>query len=81
MIAILGLLVLLAAPRFLGYTEDAKIVQITNDVKVVENALEMEMIDDPEYMVNKGWETVTLETMNRYAEDGSLFDTKGSVDG
>lgn len=54
-IAILGVLVLLAAPKFIGHTEDAKIVQIKNDVKVVENALEIELIDDPEYMVNKEW--------------------------
>ena len=79
-IAVLGILVLLAASRFLGYTEDAKLVQIQNDVKVVENALEIELIDDPNYIANKGWVSIPLETMNGYVEEGSLFDTKGNVD-
>src|SRR5690554_1979670 len=78
-IAILGILVLLALPKFLGHTEDAKLVQIQNDVKVVENALEVEFIEDPDYIVNKGWGSVNLETMNEYVEEDSLFDSKGKV--
>ena len=54
--------------------------KLKNDIKVIENALGIELIEDPEYMVNKEWETVTLETINSYVEEGSLFDTKGSVD-
>lgn len=79
-IAILGILVLLALPKFLGHTEDAKLVQIKNDVKVIENALEIKLLDDSDYIANKGWESISLETMNGYVEEGSLFDSKGKVD-
>lgn len=34
--AILAILVLLAAPRFIGKTEDARVAQIMNDIKVAE---------------------------------------------
>ena len=37
-IAILGILVLLAAPRFLGYTKDANVSTMQADVKVLSNA-------------------------------------------
>ena len=37
-IAILGILVLLAAPRFLGYTKDAKVATMQADAKVLANA-------------------------------------------
>lgn len=37
-IAILGILVLLAAPRFLGYTKDANVATMQADVKVLSNA-------------------------------------------
>ena len=37
-IAILGILVLLAAPRFLGYTKDAKVATMQADAKVLSNA-------------------------------------------
>ena len=37
-IAILGILVLLAAPRFLGYTKDAQKVTMQADAKVLSNA-------------------------------------------
>ena len=37
-IAILGILVLLAAPRFLGYTKDAKVATMQADDKVLSNA-------------------------------------------
>lgn len=37
-IAILGILVLLAAPRFLGYTKNAKVATMQADAKVLANA-------------------------------------------
>ena len=37
-IAILGILVLLAAPRFLGYTKDANVATMQADAKVLANA-------------------------------------------
>lgn len=37
-IAVLGILVLLAAPKFLGYTQDANVATMKADAKVLENA-------------------------------------------
>ena len=48
-IAILGILVLLAAPRFLGYTKDAKVATMQADAKVLANAALVYNID------NEGW--------------------------
>lgn len=49
-IAILGILVLLAAPKFLGYTEQAKLAQIKNDVKSHEVQLSMKLTEEPSYL-------------------------------
>jgi len=38
-IAILGILVLLAGPRLLGYIEKVELARIQHDVKVVENKM------------------------------------------
>lgn len=38
-IAILGILVLLAGPRLLGYVEKAELARIQHDVKVMENKM------------------------------------------
>jgi prepilin-type N-terminal cleavage/methylation domain-containing protein len=37
-IAVIGILVLLAAPKFLGYTKDAKVAALQADAKVLSNA-------------------------------------------
>lgn len=37
-IAVIGVLVLLAAPKFLGYTRDAKVAALQSDVKTLSNA-------------------------------------------
>ena len=49
-IAILGILVLLAAPRFLGYTEQAKLAQIKNDVAAHEKQVSLELLEDSSYL-------------------------------
>ena len=48
-IAILGILVLLAAPRMLGYTERAKIAELTNNNKVIETASQMYHMDNDDW--------------------------------
>lgn len=45
--AIIAVLVLLAAPRFLGYTKDAKVAVVAQDTKVLSDASEM-------YRINNG---------------------------
>lgn len=56
-ITILGILVLLAAPRFLGYTKDAKVATMQADAKVLSNAALV-------YNIEKGvWPVVDEETV------------------
>lgn len=50
--AILAVLVLLAAPRFINQTKTAKEAHIKNDIKVTEDILSEYLIDDPEYIAN-----------------------------
>lgn len=45
-IAVLGILVLLATPKFIGYVEDAKVAQIKNDVKAYESAYTVLKLED-----------------------------------
>ena len=48
-IAILGVLVLLASPRFLGYTEKAEIAKLNNNAKVLETASQMYHMDNDDW--------------------------------
>ena len=48
-IAVLGILVLLAAPRMLGYTDKAKIAELTNNNKVIETASQMYHMDNDDW--------------------------------
>lgn len=47
--AIIAVLVLLAAPRFLGYTKDAKVTAMQQDTKVLSDAVEKHHIDNGEW--------------------------------
>lgn len=76
-IAILGILVLLATPKFLGYTEDARIAQIKNDIRVIGDFIEGDRINKNDYF--NGWQTVNIESLNAYKGEGTLFDKRGKV--
>lgn len=76
-IGILGILVLLAAPKFLGYTKDAKLVQVQNDIRAVENSIAAERIVNDDYI--DGWETVDKADLEEYKDSRLLYDKKGSV--
>ena len=74
-IVILGILVLLAAPKILGYTENAKLAHIKNDIKAYENAIGMERISSDEFI--DGWETVGSVDLERFRDSKLLFDKRG----
>lgn len=75
-IAVLGILVLLAAPKFLGYLEKSEITNIQNDTKVVENLVTVKMSTD-KYV--KESEPVAVNSLLDLAYEGKLFDLKGKV--
>lgn len=68
-IAILGILVLLAAPRFLRYTKDANVATMQADVKVLSNAA---LVYNTE---NEGaWPIDSKTPVATVTQDGKMFD-------
>lgn len=73
-IAILGILVLLAAPNFLGYTEKAQIAKLTSNAKSIQKASEIY------YMDKEDWprltdEPYTSEELKDFSE--RMYDVTG----
>lgn len=60
--AITGILVLLAAPRFLGWTNEAKLTNIKNDVRVAEGVVEEVLIEDDD--TYESWEDISEGEIN-----------------
>lgn len=77
-IAVLGILVLLAAPKFLGHTHDAKLAQIKADIKTNETMLAAEIVSNAEF--TDGWEIVPVDKLEEYRDSGSLVSKKGAVE-
>ena len=79
-IAILGILVLLAAPRFLGYAEQAQLAQIKNDVKAHETTIEAKLTSDSSYQkeIDK-WNQIGKEEVDKAFDEKRMFDKKGLV--
>lgn len=78
-IAVLAVLVLLAVPKFLDYTNDAKLAQIKNDVKVYESTIEKELINDDDFFTENNWKVVSSDELENYKNSGGLFSKKGLV--
>ena len=80
-IAILGILVLLAAPKFLGYTEQAKLTQIKNDSKAHETALNLEMTNNLDYInyMVQNWEPADYTELTEASYKGLLYDKTGKI--
>lgn len=84
-IAVLGILVLLAAPKFLGYTKDANVTAMEADAKTLSNASIVHFVDSEKdgesiWPIEAGGaaETVTVgtETIEGYAFDEDLIGPK-----
>lgn len=54
--AIVGVLVLLAAPRFIGYTKDANVTAMQQDMKVLADAAALYHVDEGEWPIIDGVE-------------------------
>lgn len=65
--AIIAILVLLAAPRFLGYTKDAQATAVQQDTKVLTNASQMYAIDHEDK-----WPVVASETADQTVTVGGV---------
>lgn len=76
-IAVIGILVLLAMPKFLGYVEKAQLTNIQNDVKIAENVIGARLVHDDKLPDN--WEVMSNENLTNLAQENKLYDTKGLV--
>lgn len=74
-IAVLGILVLLAAPKFIGYIERAKLVQIQNDSKAHESFIEAKTVENQNYY--KNWPQISVEELKKEIEAGALYNKTG----
>lgn len=73
--AIIAIIVLLAAPRFLGHTKDAHITRIKNDVHVVNNIVDEHLVVESE--LPNEWVDVTQKELEAIGMGGVLYDTRG----
>jgi prepilin-type N-terminal cleavage/methylation domain-containing protein len=72
-IAIIGILVMLAAPRFIGFVEKAELARIQNDVKVMEGKIAEEYINS-DYKFDGDIAKADM------VGDKTVYDTEGIVD-
>lgn len=78
-IAVIGILILLAAPKFLGYTKEAKLAQIKNDVRAHEDFIVAQLVTDNEFIAS--WVSIEPDTLETLRDNNSLLDKKGFVEG
>ncbi|NBK97283.1 MAG: prepilin-type N-terminal cleavage/methylation domain-containing protein, partial [Erysipelotrichia bacterium] len=73
-VAIIGILTLLAVPRFIGHTQKAELVRIQHDIKAMEREIGAELINkDDEF---DSWEDNNKD-LNQLVQNKKLFDNKG----
>lgn len=74
-IAVLAILVLLATPKFIGYTETAKITQIKNDIKAYEGFTTLSKLEEEN--ITSEWNV--LLPRERDSLEGKVYDKRGEV--
>lgn len=79
-IAIIGILVLLATPKFTGYTQEAHKANIINDIKVLENKIEEYLIKNNDNLPDD-WTTLADNSVLEMAKsENKLYSIKGLVE-
>ena len=73
-IAVVGILVLLGAPRFTGYTQKAELIRIQQDTRVMEEEIRTVLINGDDDF-NK-WEN-NMKDLNQLAQEDKLFEKEG----
>ena len=73
-VAIIGILALLALPRFIGHTQKAELVRIQHDVKAMEKEIGTEFANGEDEF-NK-WENNSKD-LNQLVKDKELFEKEG----
>jgi len=76
--AIIGILVMLAMPKFMGYTERAEETKIQNDIKVAENKVEELLTKEEEKFSD--WTPVDKSEIDTARDEGKLYDRSGAIE-
>ena len=76
-IAILGILVLLAAPKFLGYTEKANIAKIQTGIKSLETVIDLNSMQNPD--LTKDWVVLSPDKIEEINDSEKLINKKGLI--
>lgn len=76
-IAIIGILVLLATPRLIGYVNKTQLTRIMHDVKVAENVAGEELALNDEFPDK--WESADFDKLTELAGENKLYHIKGLV--
>lgn len=76
-IAVLGIIVLIAIPKLFGHTENARIAHIKADVKSYENVIEANLATNPDF--TQGWSTISLSELNGKIDSELVYNKKGLV--
>lgn len=76
-IAILGILVLIAAPKFLGYTEKTNNLKVQTGINSLEAVIDLNSIKNPN--LTQDWTLLTPEEVQEINESKELIDRKGLV--
>ncbi len=73
-VAIIGILALLAIPRFIGHTQKAELVRIQHDVKAMEKEIGAKLINGDDSF--NEWESNSKD-LNQLVQDKELFENEG----
>ncbi|WFA09574.1 BspA family leucine-rich repeat surface protein [Tissierella sp. Yu-01] len=76
-IAIVGVLVLIATPKFLNYTAEAREARIKHNIKVAENEVEIYLIKNE--ALPDHWKYVEGNVLEQAKLEGRLYDREGLV--
>lgn len=78
-IAVLGILVLIAYPKFNSYLGKAELARIQSDIKVAENSLLSELVETDELPAD--WGDVPTSELGELASESKLYNKKGLANG
>ena len=73
-ISVLGILVLIAAPKFLGYTEKAHLSHIKADIKTIENSIDSKLLVKDDLL--ESWEDVDDTVLRSGLDERKLYNKK-----
>lgn len=77
-IVVIGILVLLAAPKFVTYTQEAQLTHIKNDIKAMENKMNILLSDEKGKEEFEKWDKSSIE-LSSLSFKNQLYETKGLV--